>query len=130
MGFGRTAMATAAVSVVLPLVPVMVILPVWAAAAADVVRVAVADAPGFTLVGEKVRVTPVGVLAVRATALLKLPVAVTATVKVTDLPGGSDSGHETEGFRVNPGAGAVEPLPIHPYTSRWASTEPRPVARL
>ena len=65
-----TVIPSLAVAIDEPLVPLTVMLPVPAAAVVDAVTVAVALAPGFTLVGLKLTVTPVGAVADRTTALV------------------------------------------------------------
>jgi hypothetical protein len=72
------------VAVAAPLTAFTVIAPVPAAAVVDAVTVAVALAPGFTLAGLKLTVTPVGAVADSVTAFVKPLVAPTATVKVVD----------------------------------------------
>lgn len=69
-----------------PLAALMEMTPVSAAAVADAVTVAVALAPGFTLAGLKLTLTPAGAVAVNATALVKPVLAPTATVNVVDWP--------------------------------------------
>ena len=78
--------AVTAVTVAAPLVPLTVIVPVPAVAVVDAVTVAVALAPGFTLAGLKLTVTPVGAVADSVTALVKPLLAATATVNVTAWP--------------------------------------------
>jgi len=65
-----------------PLAALTVIVPVPAAAAVDAVTVAVAFAPGFTLAGLKLTVTPAGAVAESVIAFVNPLVAPTATVKV------------------------------------------------
>jgi hypothetical protein len=74
------------VVVAAPLVPLIAIVPEPAVAVVDAVTVAVALAPGFTLAGLKLTVTPVGAVADSVTAFVKPLVAPTATVKVVDWP--------------------------------------------
>jgi hypothetical protein len=71
-----------AVAVDEPLRPLTTIVPVPAVAVVAAVTVAVALAPGFTLAGLKLTVTPVGAVADSVTAFVKPLVAPTATVKV------------------------------------------------
>jgi hypothetical protein len=97
-----------AVAVAEPLVAFTVIVPVPAAAAVVVVTVAVALAPGFTLAGLKLTVTPVGAVADRVTAFVKLLAAPTATVKVVDCPWNVVT-EEAPGVTVNDGDDTVSP---------------------
>jgi len=129
VGGFSTVSPTVVVAVELPLAPVIVMFEAPAAAVLATVRVAVALAPGLTLAGLKLRVTPAGVLAVRFTVPLNPPVALTATVKAADFPGNRDS-DAAEVVKVNPAGVVTEPEPGQPFTSRFASTDPRPVARL
>ena len=69
-----------------PLAPLIVSVLVPAAAAVVVDTVAVALAPGFTLAGLKVTVTPVEPVADNMTALVKPLAAPTVTVKVVLCP--------------------------------------------
>jgi len=71
-----------AVAEVEPLAAFTAIVPVPAAAVVDAVTVAVALAPGFTLAGLKLTVTPVGAVAESVIAFVNPLVAPTATVKV------------------------------------------------
>jgi hypothetical protein len=73
---------TLTVAVAEPLAALTVIVPLPATAAAVVVTVAVALAPGFTLAGLKLTVTPAGAVADNVTTLVKPLAAPTATVKV------------------------------------------------
>ena len=127
---GRSTVSpTVVVAVVLPLAPVIVMFEAPAAAVFATVRVAVVLAPALTLAGVKLRVTPAGVLAVRFTVPLNPLVALTATVKVVDFPCNKDF-DAAEALRLNPAGVVTVPEPGQPFTSRFASTDPRPVARL
>jgi len=86
-----------------PLVPVTAIVPVPMVAEVAAETVAVALAPGLTLDGLKVTVTPVGAVALSATAFVKPVLAVTATVKVVVLPCVTVS-EVDDGVRVSVGA--------------------------
>jgi hypothetical protein len=69
-----------------PLVALMEMVPVSAAAVAEAVTVAVALAPGLTLAGLKLTVTPFGAVAVSVTGFVKPLLAPTATANVVDCP--------------------------------------------
>ena len=102
VGKGSTARLTLVVAEIAPLVAVITTLSVAAAVPLAAVSVTVELAPALTVDGLKLTVTPLGVLAVRATDPAKPLTAVTARVKVADLPGSNDSA-VTDGFRVTPG---------------------------
>ena len=127
VGAGRTVRLTFVVAEIDPLVAVIAMLFVAAPVPLATASVAVLLAPALTVAGLKLRLTPLGVLAVRATDPAKPLTPVTAMVNVADLPGSNDS-VVTDGLSVKPGW--VAPALGHPSTSRLASTEPRPVARL
>ena len=130
VGVPRIVTGTDVVAVVLPLTPVMVMFDVPGVAVPATVSVTVELAPGFTLTGLKLSVTPAGVVALRLTVPVNPPVAVTAKVKIAVLPCSTDSDAD-DAFKVNPAWGAeTVPELDQPFTSRFASTEPRPVARL
>jgi hypothetical protein len=71
-----------AVAVDEPLRPLTTIVPVAAVDVVAAVTVAVALAPGLTLAGLKLTVTPVGAVADSVTALVNPLVAATTTVNV------------------------------------------------
>ena len=95
-----------AVAVAEPLAALTAIVPVPAAAVADAVTVAVALAPGFTLAGLKLTVTPVGAVAERVIALAKPLAAPTVTLKDVDCPWKVLT-EPTLGVTVNAGAWMV-----------------------
>jgi len=96
------------VAFAVPLVAVMEIVAVPGTAEAAAETVTVALAPGLTLAGLKLTVTPAGAVAFSVIALMKPDVAVTATAKVVVLPG-STSTELVLGVTVNVGATTVTP---------------------
>jgi hypothetical protein len=101
-----TVRPSVAVAVAAPLMAFTVIVPVPAAAEAVVVTVAVALAPGLTLAGLKLTVTPAGAVAEGVTAFAKPLAAPTATVKVVDWPWNVDT-EEEPGVTVSAGEAMV-----------------------
>lgn len=95
-----------AVAVNVPLVPVIAIVPVPAVAAVVAFTVAIEVAPGATLVGLKLTLTPLGAVAVSDTRLLNPLAAPTATVKVDDCP--SSTVAAEFGVRLSVGAATVK----------------------
>ena len=128
LGAAITAKATVAVRVIVPLVPVIVIVELPAANVDETVKVAVTELPAFALAGEKLSVTPAGTFAARPTLPLNPFVPAIAIVKVVDLPC-CKLAELSDGVIVKLGTAAGAEVG-HSVTSRFASTEPSPVARL
>jgi hypothetical protein len=108
---------------------VIVTLCAPATALDPTVIVTVAFVPGVMDAGCTATVTPVGALAVRATAFFAVPLSVAPMVNVTELPTCTvPAVADAVKAKSTLGAGlAPEP---HALTSNAPSTEPSPVARL
>jgi hypothetical protein len=105
-----------------PLAPVTTTVPVPASAVVAAVIVAIASAPGLTLAGLRVTLTPVGAVALSVTALVKPVVAPTATEKVVVFPGATTK-EAGANVTVSVGATTVTPTlavavaePLAPFT--------------
>jgi len=92
------------------------------------VIVTVAFVPGVMDAGCTATVTPVGALAVRATAFFAVPLSVAPMVNAAELPT-STVPELAEAVSAKSTLDVAAPEP-HALTSNAPSTEPKPVARL
>jgi hypothetical protein len=111
-----------------PVFPVITTVPLPMLAVLAAVTVTVVDDPVARLEGLKLKVTPAGADAVRATVPLKPFIPATESVNVVFAPGNSVI-EGVEGFKARLGCAPV-PDAGHSFARSSASTEPSPVARL
>jgi len=109
--------------------PVRVMFCAPAAAEDETETVTFEVAPGRIEAGLKLTVTPAGAEAVKATEFLAVPLAVTLSEKLVELPVSTVPLVEPA-FRVKSTPAAVLAPPPQTLTSTAPSTDPNPVARL